>query len=101
MMKDGHWIADPLDVITAKPDFSGLGLTDEERRIFKAIDKRVREQEHEQLEKEIEKCKAISRKLNLEIALGIIKQAIALFGENRSLGNVAANIEAIIKNMEK
>lgn len=65
------------------------------------MNEQVREQEHEQLEKEIEKCKSISRKLNLEIALGIIKQTIALFGENRSLGNVAANIEAIIKNMEK
>ncbi len=101
MMKDGHFIDDPLSVVMEKPDFSGLGLTDQQRKRFEAVDKRVREQEHEQLEKEIEEFKAISRKLNLEIALDIIKQAIALFGENRSLGNVAANIEAIIKNMKK
>ena len=23
---EGHWIDDPLDVVNAKPDFSGLGI---------------------------------------------------------------------------
>lgn len=23
---EGHWIDDPLDVVNAKPDFSGLGM---------------------------------------------------------------------------
>jgi hypothetical protein len=26
MDNEGHWIDDPLDVVNAKPDFSGLGM---------------------------------------------------------------------------
>ena len=38
-MEDGHFIDDPLDVVNAKPDFSGLGI--EQKQIKRNYDKRI------------------------------------------------------------
>ena len=71
--EDGHWIDDPMIVVGTVPNFDGMGDIDE---------------------------KAIAR-YDCERMLYIINQAIAIYGENRSLGNVADNIRAKLKEMNK
>jgi hypothetical protein len=95
-----HIIDDPLHVVLAKPDFSDIGLSDEDRKIFEnpnfsdLVIEVLTPEDHDRFKKQ-------DRIIMLSVMLSQIKAAIKTFGENRSLGNVAANIETIIKNMEK
>ena len=72
MADDGHCIDDPLMIVNAKLDFSDMGLTDEVRS--KRIENWI-----------------------LAYMLDGIDRAISIYGENRSLGNVAQNIRAILQ----
>ena len=101
MMKDGHFIDDPLSVVMEKPDFSNMWLTDEDRELAEAIAERTLEQQYDEWDKELQEDNRKSLLYDYHKMRFYVKYAIMIFGENRSLGNVAANIEAIIKNMEK
>ena len=76
---DGHWMDDPVIVAGAVPKFDGLGLSKEDIAKF---------------EREVESD-------NYEDMLHWINKAIAIYGKNRSLGNVADNIRAKLKEMNK
>jgi len=72
MADDGHFIDDPLSIIKAKHDFSDMGLT-------------------------IETIRKQAEIHQLGRMLYGIELAISIYGENRSLGNVAQNIRAILQ----
>ena len=76
MADDGHFIDDPLSIIKAKHDFSDMGLI-------------------------IETVRKQSQNLELGRMLYGIERAISIYGENRSLGNVAQNIRAILQEKRK
>ena len=76
MADDGHFIDDPLMIVKAKLDFSDMGLT-------------------------IETVRKQAEIYQLGRILYDIELAISIYGENRSLGNVAQNIRAILKEKQK